>query len=90
MSRFFVGQRVRLVKSFSGNDGLEGRIRTLSVVPADAGWFDCYVDWADGSRDGPSGYATSFWQIEPILPEGHQPSEFTTLTDLLDSLGVTA
>lgn len=95
MAKFFVGQRVRLVKSFRGNEGLTGKIRTTDLVGLASNWsnFDCLVNWDDGTRDGPlskgfSGSATRFWQLEPILDQ-HQPceSEFKeSLDKLLDGL----
>jgi len=39
-------------------------------------------------RDGWLTFAAE--QLEPILPEGAQPSEFETLAELIDSLQVTA
>lgn len=98
MATFFVGQRVRLVRSVSGRGGLTGRIRTTTVEWVDEGHFDCYVDWDNGQRDGPldlgySGYATSFWQLEPILPEGHREGrkgECEELDRLLEREGVQA
>lgn len=46
---------------------------------------DCILEMTDGQLAAPT-----FDQLVPIQPEGHQPSEFTTLADLLDSLKVSA
>ena len=91
MSRFFVGQRVRLAR---GVDGIsppsrvaEGRIYKFgltqagyvfpdgSVNPNDC---DCYVNW-DGIA-GPHSQHTN--QLEPILPEGSRTCDEDFKRDL--------
>lgn len=74
MSKFFVGQRVRLVKTYHPeNQGLEGRIVAMfderdSSVP---GWpINCVVDARSSGADHTD-------RLEPILPEGSAPGEFT-------------
>lgn len=92
MNRFFVGQRVRHVRTVSGRVpvGAEGVIREIGTVITWAGPADCRVLWR-GYEHLFASTATGFDQIEPILPEGAAPSEFTTLHDLLSSLeGVVA
>lgn len=83
MSKFFVGQMVRLVKAYHPeNQGLEGRIVAMfdereSCIP---GWpINCVVD------AGASGDADHTDRLEPILPEGSAPSEYT-FQQLMDNL----
>lgn len=94
MAKFFVGCRVRLVQATKvERNGWEGVITSITHhskgTPTRGGIplqhdCDCVVLWyEDMSRK----YATAFWQIEPILPEGAQPSEFS-FTQLMDNLGV--
>lgn len=85
MAKFFVGQMVKLVKAFDPKKvGKEGRILDIfcerqSTV---AGWpVNCVCDWTE------PGYADHTDRLEPILPEGAQPSEFS-FTELMDNLGV--
>lgn len=84
MATFYVGQRVRLVwvrQSAWGAwaAGAEGRILSPQSCEPVA------HDWVVELRDGTYGFALTD-QLEPILPEGAAPSEFTTLADLLTSL----
>jgi hypothetical protein len=100
MSKFAIGQRVRLVRPIKvfSRAGMTGRIRELyPEAPSRSGpSINCNVDWDDGSRDGLlldgfNGFGCHTDQLEPITPKGAQPSEFTTLHDLLNSLeGVAA
>lgn len=100
MSNFFVGQRVKMARPMRllSRRGATGRIRELYPdKPSNEGPpINCNVDWDDGLRDGLlihgfSGLGCHTEQLEPITPDGHQPSEFTTLHDLLESLeGVAA
>ena len=98
MAAWFVGQRFRVVRpNDNRNMGLTGRISNIGTYrygdTLPNGFLyggehaDCYVrlDGAtfDGYRDAPA----RFDQIEPILPEGAQPSEFS-FTELMDNLGV--
>lgn len=93
MSRFFVGQRVRLVRPVKRIEktGATGRIRGFNpsaVVPGVGAISVVLVDWDDGERDGPrrlgfSGWATDPNSIEPILPSGHRAGDYS-LSDLLD------
>ena len=97
MSRFFVGQRVRLARPENpANLGATGRITQLGHWPVGSvglsgrkclANFDCYIDW-----DCPV-VATLFGtkedkahasqhQLEPILPEGHKPCEEQFKRDL--------
>jgi hypothetical protein len=98
MSRFFVGQRVRLARPLNPkNKGWEGRVVYVGAVATgqEIGGFrmkpvrvcNCAVLWDQSGFTHPQ--CTD--QLEPIQPEGSQPSEFTTLHDLLTSLeGVAA
>lgn len=88
MSAFYVGQRVRHRYTISGivPVGAEGRIEEIQVGrKTDVGTADCRVRWACLSD---CRAWSRFDQLEPILPEGAVPSEFTTLADLLTSLNV--
>ena len=85
MSKFFVGQRVRVVRSFSGNQGKSGVL--VNHNP------ECDLCWecrTDDNRFG-WGYPDCF---EPILPEGMQPVPLSVVIDVLPELesilGVTA
>ena len=92
MARFFVGQRVRVRWARRhGYVGREGRV-TEVIGP----WPDVVtkevrlgygLDIAPIEFDGDGWLSFAEDQHEPILPEGHQPSEFTTLAELLDSIG---
>lgn len=100
MSRFFVGQRVRIKWSLNWPEiaGDEGRILGVSPDRGVEGLSDWEVSvdrWRGAiapspGMNGATKFCPSSGQLEPILPEGHQPSEFTTLQDLLASLEVTA
>ena len=92
MARYFVGQRVRLICVEDPHDPLaddwgtvgdEGRVvgggRYFAHCPE--GGYDCICHFPSYGE-----YCAWNWQLEPILPEGAQPSEFTTLRDLMDSL----
>lgn len=97
MARFFVGQRVVLVRGrdFVSRAKSHG---SLGVVSGLGFWgrgewgidgrmeFDCNVTikWDDyPGRE----YFQNTAQLEPILPEGAQPSEFS-FSELMDNLGV--
>lgn len=92
MAKFFVGQRVRIVGATLSKQliGTEVRVRALDV-PA---WSPALGDYVGVETDAINAVGNAFvaadGQLEPILPEGHRPSEFTTLADLLESLEVTA
>lgn len=89
MAKFFSGQRVRIVCAESNCNGRECRIREVSVV----GWMDDETSFIGCSVDLPSARIESDWcvfenhELEPILAEGAQPSEFS-FTELMDYLGV--
>lgn len=96
MSRFFVGQRVRILWSLGWPElaGQEGRIVARSPTPGierRSEWLvapDCWGTFIAPVR-APSGgkrFGPCSDQLEPILPEGHAPSEFASLRDLLDAL----
>lgn len=97
MARFFVGQRVRVVRV---DDELPGHLLGKSAIVTEI--LDCFSDGSPlyGLDCFPilyePGFATGFdpWQLEPILPYGHQPvaiadllSEFPSLSN---ALGVSA
>ena len=98
MDKWVVGQRVRIVRPFhSQNEGLTGWISEIGP------WFymqklpdgsllgcdktDCMIRLDSPRHDGSTYAPNSFDQIEPILPEGHKPSEFS-FSELMDNLGV--
>ena len=101
MAKFFVGQRVRLVRSdFSKNVGAEGVISHMGpwksgdILPIGfillGSGTDVIVKWKQVMKykermtdHGPC----TLHRLEPILPEGAQPSEFS-FTELMDNLGV--
>jgi hypothetical protein len=92
VSKFFVGQRVRIARPDSGS-----RIRGL--IPGDQGVI-ARLDWPTDVRvrvDGkvnPTGFQQKpqddfpmfYDELEPILPDGHRTGDFTNVQDLLDSL----
>ena len=92
MARFFVGQRVKKVRG-EYNVGLTGVI--TSVDNEDEIDIEVAVDASCvGTCEGiPMTFMAGekvWWPShlwEPILPEGAQPSEFTTLAELLNSIG---
>lgn len=90
-----MGQRVKLVRSIdlvspARNYGLEGRVNSFDAVakgtlmrdmsPLE---IDCDITILWDGLDHPSSQNTL--QLEPILPEGSAPSEFT-FQQLMDSL----
>lgn len=90
MTKFFVGQRVRCVYSASGAIpiGTEGHIHKIEETQMDNGGIaECLVVYP--------GFPSWFWDagswgcrfgwIEPILPEGSAPSQYS-FSDLMDSL----
>jgi len=102
MAKFFVGQRIRFVGTTNPkNFGMEGRISSIGLwaygdlLPCGSSYgskqkSDLYVDWdgfivvdGGGYHSGP----IESHRVEPILPEGAQPSEFS-FTELMDNLGV--
>lgn len=100
MAKFFVGQRVRLVVSRNPkNIGVEGRISCIGawkhgdILPCGSQYgsdasADLYVDWDRHVEAGISSYKSGpiqSFRVEPILPEGSAPSEFT-FQQLMDSL----
>lgn len=91
MSKFFVGQRVRVVRTLNPilTPGLEATIIAVGkfngaypggeIVPG-----ECKLDiWSIRAPQGD--WVASFDQLEPILPEGAAPSEFT-FQQLMDNL----
>ncbi|HDS1550714.1 TPA: hypothetical protein QEK98_002969 [Stenotrophomonas maltophilia] len=95
MSKFFVGQRVRLVRSIdlvspAKNYGLEGRVIDFEEFPKGTLMrdmrplkLDCDVSVLWDGECYPCSQNTL--QLEPILPEGSAPSEFT-FQQLMDNL----
>lgn len=86
MSRFFVGQRVRIVGlEYSGPSphpkGLEGRIVEYGEMWPPSG---ISYDWSVTTDCGRSFLANSD-ELEPILPEGAAPSKYT-FQQLMESL----
>lgn len=93
MAKFFVGQRVRIVRVQRRPEwlGAEARVTTIErgwrCIDTGREFYGAVgLDLTDGGRPV---FAPTDW-LEPILPEGAAPSEFTTLADLLASLEVTA
>jgi hypothetical protein len=93
MARFFVGQRVRVVNAALATEaiGREAQVTGAlrSVYSTECGHYDgypCAVDGIGECRSDGRSYCFIADFLEPIQPEGHKPSEFTTLRDLMDSL----
>ncbi|HIE0523782.1 TPA: hypothetical protein ACXJLS_000374 [Stenotrophomonas maltophilia] len=97
MSKFFVGQRVRVVRAtHAANNGITGRISRIQNYKVGdrlpSGQFlgpghnyDCWLILDAKRHDGQMAGCSAFWQIEPILPEGSAPSEYT-FQQLMDNL----
>lgn len=68
MTRFFIGQRVRIVRTFHNPKylGCEARIVDSAL------FYDWTVLLPDGSK-----WATKCEQLEPIQPEGMKPVEWS-------------
>lgn len=90
MTRFFVGQRVRVKyvidKANNGLVGAEGVVTELQDFTSVGGYVGYGLDIA-GIKfvPGLGWVAWSQEQLEPILPSGHQPSEYT-FDKLMDEL----
>lgn len=101
MKRLFIGQRVRILWSegwpeLAGQEGvIVGTPMTITSgstkYKGREGWPVAPKAWGShnaprvGNRGGLI-FAPISDQLEPIVPEGAAPSEFTTLADLLQSL----
>lgn len=84
----FVGQRVRINYPPSSVHGEETVITALDCEGYDAGktYLGAEVDLFNKELwDGRLVF--EYHEIEPILPEGAQPSEFS-FTELMDNVGV--
>ena len=84
MSKFFVGQKVRLARPhYPENEGMRGVIAELYPESqlAITGTVNCAVDWENGTRDSRSyelgGLATHTDQLEPILDQ-HTPANLSS------------
>lgn len=93
MSKFFVGQRVRVVwvedPTKSGFIGREGHISEIRKGLPGAGWDPIGLDFCPIVHEiqGDSWCVVGFGpdQLEPILPEGSAPSVYT-FQQLMDEL----
>lgn len=90
MAKFFVGQRVRLVRACKpSNSGLTGRIREIhpEVVGEGGVAINCRCDWDDGTSDAWGHWGTHTSRLEPILPSGHRAGteSFQELMDRLNT-----
>lgn len=92
MSKFFVGQRVRIVRAKTAIEciGREGRIIGPLCVARNrkCGIWEGFPTEVDGiGHIDPEGMSYVFRPeyLEPILPEGSAPSEFT-FQQLMDNL----
>lgn len=88
MSKFFVGQRVRVkyADAFGAtmHIGAETRIRDEYLGPTYEAW-QVDIPHPEGGYWNVPKYAASEC-LEPILPSGHRAGDFTNVQDLLDSL----
>lgn len=92
MSKFFVGQRVRIVRADTAIEciGREGRVIGVPRVARNRkiGYWEGVPTEVDGiGRIDHHGrtYVFKTDYLEPILPEGSAPSEFT-FQQLMDNL----
>lgn len=88
MSRFFVGQRVRIKYSLTWPelDGTEGVIQGFDdgdLLVAPDSWGSEVCPYPD--IDTEQYFAPYPEQVEPLLPEGSMPSEFS-FHELMDKL----
>lgn len=84
MARFFVGQRVRLVRP-AHPENLGKELRIAGFFPERDGRsyrVNCEVL---GTPEGFTPY-THTSRLEPILPDGHRAGDFTNIHDLLESI----
>lgn len=103
MAKFYVGQRVKLARRPAAAEMVDGKLlpgrvrigdegtilgtdaqQNRGFVPATFPRVSVHVDSLGCHGMAPE----SVW--EPIQPQGAAPSEFTTLADLLTSLGAEA
>lgn len=86
MVSLFVGQRVRIVSAKQKHAmlhvGKEGMIVAVCPVYPNSFDVDCALRASDGNL-----MSWDARDLEPILPEGAQPSEFS-FAELMDNLGV--
>jgi len=98
VAHFFVGQRVRLVRAVhQENNGITGVITHIGPwrfgdkLPdgtfLGAHSADCFLRLDYPRHDGDTVGPNKFEHLEPILPEGAAPSEFT-FSELMENLGV--
>ncbi|MHC1670468.1 hypothetical protein ACODUO_15010 [Stenotrophomonas maltophilia] len=95
MSKFFVGQRVRILWSLgwpeiSGYEGVIVSEARDSGIHGRSQWKVAPKQWGEcvAPREGDAGgwiFAPGEDQLQPILPEGSAPSEYT-FHQLMDSL----
>ena len=96
MAKFFVGQRVRVVADFGGHFpnliGAEGVV--MQVDDQDwTKWDAMYGLDIHPLYQIESGHWIGFvdGELEPVLPDGAKPSEFSSYEELMESLaGVAA
>lgn len=89
----FIGARVKVVAVKHAMNshlvGLEGVI--IDKKEAEFGpiiySLDTHPIRYEYREDGIHGFGLAAWQLEPILPEGAQPSELS-FSELMDNLGV--
>lgn len=95
MAKFFVGQRVRITKVERSENGhmvgREGHInKIMDLIPFLIHGLDIAPIFRELGIDGEHFIGWGTDQLEPILPEGSAPSDFT-FQQLMDSLqGATA
>lgn len=86
MSNFFVGQRIKLVRSSYA--GVTGCVHSFE---RSIGGYDIVVELEEAARCGRDEMAAGTlvdafsWQWEPIIPDGDRPG-YKGCCDLLDSL----
>lgn len=95
MSKFFVGQRVRILYSdgwpeLAGSEGVISSVCPNRGINGRSQWRVAPMQWGSHEAPYPSplgarNFAPNEDQLEPILPEGSAPSEFT-FQQLMDNL----
>lgn len=83
MSRFFVGMRVRIVNLTANRqrEGCAACIYACGFSPRHRQLGPGFYYWCDvegyGKQNGGALFAYAEWQLEPILPEGQQPTTWS-------------
>jgi hypothetical protein len=88
MAKFFVGQRVKIVGATISKRLIGTETRIVGFTNCAWNGIEYYSGWeTQAITDDGAKFVAMDGQLEPILPEGAQPSEFS-FTEIMDNLGV--